>query len=359
MVQPVTTKKINLAPIAFRQAVRQMRDHAGTTLGTAGLLCIPLAFLGVFSAIRPGWGATLTSYAVGSLIGVLVAYAVTVATGMYADGQDPGVGALLRRTFTSGLFRYIATTILFNLILVLAIGLALIPFFVSVWSIGIQRLLSLRLSEADFLRLFFGFLASLPLMAIAALFVYLKLGLCQPASALERSRPVASVKRSWEVTRGRVWDFFVVLLMTFAVGMAVSIVVSGPAGLVRSPPAPQPNADPLSPAFYRDLFRVPEPLEPAAALVTGVSGYLATLLLTSITAAILANFFLFVRNPPQPVPVEGRRDARMVPLRRPESGDTSSGGPPAAPIPDSSPPDQARPTEAAPPEAGVGGDHPD
>ncbi len=315
MVRPVTNKKVNLAPLALNQAFRQLKDHAVTSLGTAAILCIPLAFIGAYTSLRPGWGAMLAGYAVGALLTVVVAYAVTVASGMYAEGNDPGVGGLMRRTASTGLLRYIATSMLFNLVLWVAAGLALIPFFVSLGSVG-SRALSFRLSETDFLRIFLGLLFSLPLLGIAMSFVYLKLGLSQPASALDRTGPAASLRRSWQLTKGRVWDFFLLLLMTFALGLAISIFVSGPAGVVSISRTPEPTADPLSPAFYAELFAPPEPLGPAAAMVTGISGYLTSLLLTSVTSAILANFFLLVRSPPESV--EQRRDGRMVPLRRPE-----------------------------------------
>ena len=284
----MTGNKINLAPLAMNQAFKQLRDHAGTTLGTAAALCLPIAFISLYTALRPGWGPRVFSYLAGALIGVVVGYVVTAATGMYAEENDPGVKGLFGLAASPGLFRFIATTLLFNLILAGVLGMALVPFFFSLGSIGPQRLMSLRLSEADFLRLFFGLMASLPLMVVATLFVYLKLGVAPQASVLDGTGPAASIRRSWQVTKGRAWDLFVLLSLMFAISLAISIVVSGPAGLVSAQPVPEAGADPLSPSFYRSLFGPPEPLGPAAAMVTAISGYLSTLLLTSLTAAMLA-----------------------------------------------------------------------
>jgi len=327
----VTGNKINLAPLAMNQAFKQLRDHAGTTLGTAAALCLPIAFISLYTALRPGWGPRVFSYLAGALIGVVVGYVVTAATGMYAEENDPGVKGLFGRAASPGLFRFIATTLLFNLILAGVLGMALVPFFFSLGSIGPQRLMSLRLSEADFLRLFFGLMASLPLMVVATLFVYLKLGVAPQASVLDGTGPAASIRRSWQVTKGRAWDLFVLLSLMFAISLAISIVVSGPAGLVSAQPVPEAGADPLSPSFYRSLFGPPEPLGPAAAMVTAISGYLSTLLLTSLTAAMLANFYLYARNPPQPAErrKEGR-STRMVPLRLPADAAGEHREPPAS-----------------------------
>ncbi|MEX0791362.1 MAG: hypothetical protein WD178_11370, partial [Actinomycetota bacterium] len=102
-------------------------------------------------------------------------------------------------------------------------------------------------------------------------------------------------------------------------------------------PAPSPGSQSFTPDFFLEQM-FGSSLGPAGAVVTGISAYLAALLLTPFSAALLANFFLLAQNPPAPLEV---LNTRMVPLRLPEDEAPAPqapapGGPEAEPVP---PPD--------------------
>jgi hypothetical protein len=311
------------ARAAFRHTVKQLREHAGTTFGAAAVMSVPLVLVSVITAMRPGWSGIVVGLVAGGLVGVWVAYSATVATGEYIRREDPGFGGLMRRSLSTGLVRFALTALLVNLITALVAVLTLIPFLLSLGSLDADALLAGRVSEEDAVRMAVGLLVSLPLLLVAMLILYLKLGLSQTASALDGTNPVASLRRSWQVTRGHLGDFFVLTLMSVAVSLVVSLVVSGPAGLVSTDPAPNPD-EPISLDMLRELFGPGEPLALPAALVTGISTYLTAVILTPFTAALLANFFILLREPspaadvlaPQaqvPVPNAAPRDEAVAP----------------------------------------------
>ena len=315
MVAPVVTPKQNLGLETIGRTFRQLKEHAATTFGTAGILCIPLAFVGVITALRPGIGSTFLQFAVGGILGLWVAYATVVAVAMYSEGQDPGVGGLLRRSLSAGLVRYGFTSLLFNLVAGLVALLTLIPFFMSLASVNIERLLRFQLAEGDIVRIVLGLLLSLPLLFFALLFTYLRLGLSPTASALEGTGPGASLGRSWQATRGHMWEFFVLTLLSVLITAAISFFVSGPAAMVSFRPAPPAGGELFSPEVMQEQMFGRE-LGPVEAVITGISAYLTSVLLAPFSAALLANFFLLLRNPPENVSTELKR---MVPLQSPEA----------------------------------------
>ncbi len=298
MVAPPASREPNLGLLAINRTFKQFGEHPATTFGTAALMCVPLAFLGILSALNPGPATMGAELVIGSIFSVWVSYAITVAVGMYAEGRDPHVAGLLRRSFSFGLIRYGLTSLLVSLVVGLIALVALIPFFMSLASIDIGSIRNLRLSERDIFRLGSGMLLSLPLLLAALLFTYLKWGLSQTASALEDTGPVGGMRRSWQVTKGRVWQFFVLAFVTAVISMAVSIFVSGPAAMVSiRPTAPAPD-NPFSAEFFKDQI-FGQPLGPAQAVITGISAYLSAVLLSPLSAATLANFFLLARKPPE------------------------------------------------------------
>ncbi|CAN5879962.1 hypothetical protein BH23ACT12_BH23ACT12_09850 [soil metagenome] len=325
MVAPALPAKQNLGLLAINQTFKQLKEHTGTTFGAAAILCVPLAFIGVITALVPGVGSFLLKLVFGAIIGIWLAYATTVAVGLYSEGRDPGPGGLLRRSLTLGLVRFGFTSLLFNLVIGVVALAALIPFFMSLATVDFSSLLRFRPAEGDIVRIFLGFLLSMPLLLIALLFTYLRLGLAQTSSALEGTGPGASLGRSWQVTRGHMWEFFVLSLLSTLIAVAISFVVSGPAAMVSNRPAPPTGPESFTPDFFREQM-LGSGLGPAEAVITGISAYLTAVLLTPFSAALLANFFLLVRNPPAPPDI---RSARMVPLRQAEDEAPS---PEAAPV---------------------------
>lgn len=329
MVQPTVTPKQNLGFASINRTFKMLKEYAVTTFGTAAILCLPLAFLGVVAALLPGAASTLIQLLVGSLIGVWLAYAITVGVGLFSQGEDPGVGGLVSRSLSVGLVRYGFTSLLVSLVMGLIVIVGFIPFFMSLASVDLNRLLRFDLADGDIFRLITGFLLSLPIVAIGLLFAYLRLGLATPASGLEGTGPGASLGRSWRVTKGHMWEFFVLALITGLITAAVSTLVSGPATMVSFQPSPAGRQDFSAEFFGEQMFG--RELGPVEAVVIGISGYLSAVLLTPFSAAMLANFFLLVRDPSLKT---STLEGRMVPLQQPEAV------PPVDPPPPDVPPDE-------------------
>lgn len=313
MVQPAVTPKQNLGFVSIKRTFKMLKEYAVTSFGAAALLCLPLAFLGVVTALLPGVASTTLQFLVGGLIGVWLTYAITVGVGLFSRGEDPGVGGLVRRSLSVGLVRFGFTSLLFNLVLGLIVIVAFIPFFMSLASADLDRLLRFDLADGDIFRILMGFLLSLPTVVLGLLFAYLKLGLATTASALEGTGPGASLGRSWTVTKGHMWEFFVMTFITGLITVAISAVLSGPAAMV-SFQTDAPVGSEFSPEFFEEQMFGRE-LGPVEAVVTGISAYLTTVLLTPIGAAMIANFFLLVRDP---VLRLDSLQGRMVPLQQPE-----------------------------------------
>jgi hypothetical protein len=345
MVPPAVTPKQNLGFVSINRTFKMLKEYAVTSFGTAALLCLPLAFLGVVTALLPGAASTTVQFLVGSLIGVWLTYAITVGAGLFSQGEDPGVGGLIRRSLSVGLVRFGFTSLLVNLVMGLIVIVALIPFFMSLVTVDLDRLLRFDLADGDVFRIFMGFLVSLPLVVLGLLFAYLKLGLATTASALEGTGPGASLGRSWTVTRGHMWEFFVMTFITGLITVALSVFLSGPAAMVSFGPEA-----PVGSEFSADLFEEQmfgRELGPVEAVVTGISAYLTAVLLTPIGAAMVANFFLLVRDPAR---IPDALQRRMVPLQQPEVPTV----PPVAvppvdpPLLEVPPPDDAPPSPTSP-----------
>lgn len=327
MVQPTVTPKQNLGFASINRTFKMLTEYAATAFGTAALLCLPIAFLGVATALLPGPVSTIIQLLVGSLIGVWLSYAITLGVGLFSRGENPGVGGLVARSLSAGLVRFGFTSLLFNLVMGLIVIVSFIPFLIALASVDFNRLLRFDLADGDIFTLVMGFLLSLPIVAISLLFAYLRLGLATSASGLEGSGPGASLGRSWEVTKGHMWEFFVLTFITLLITGAISAFLAGPAAMVGFQPGARAGSQEFSAQFFTEQM-FGRRLGPLEAVITGISGYLSAVLLTPLTAAIFANFFLLVRDPA--VGLESLQ-GRMVPLQQPEPApeDPSGSSPPA------------------------------
>jgi len=64
--------------------------------------------------------------------------------------------------------------------------------------------------------------------AIASIFLYIRLSLSLPALVVEEVGPVAALRRSWQLVRGRWWPIFGTLLLA---GLVLSVVTGALAGI--------------------------------------------------------------------------------------------------------------------------------
>lgn len=295
---PLTTS-VPRPHATFANTLKSLKVHASTTFGAAAVITTPVAFAALYAALRPGLASRGVQAVIGFAAGTFLAYAVTLATGLYARDEDPGPAGLLRMSVSFGLLRFTGTRILFSLLFFAALTVALIPLVAVLVLSGLAgQATPIRTMPAGFIA---GVLVTLPLVLAAFVGIYLRFGLAQQASALENLGPLRSLSRSRKITRRRRLDFFLLLLMATAVGFVVDVVLSGPAVLVTGGSAAPISAD-TSFTWQRFLSMLEggKPVGPAAAMVVGISAFLSTTVLSTFTAALLAHFFLLLRSEEQP-----------------------------------------------------------
>jgi hypothetical protein len=279
---------------AFKLTFGDFKAHPGTTFGLAAVLSIPVALLSAYEALRPSVSSLLLQASVSFAIGIWLSFAIICVTKQYAHDSDPGVGAMLRTSLSRRLITFATTQLLLILIETLAVVIALLPLVFAFASLGSPANLSPdQLTAATATMLFVAFMLSLGLSIALLLGIYLRYGLAPVASAMEGRSPIRSFTRSRQVTEGNKLDFFVLLLITLGLGLAVAVLVNGPGMVVSAgAAAPAPPANPGSLTDWLLMLSRHEPLAPAAAVVLALSDYLAYAVGTSISAALLANFYL-------------------------------------------------------------------
>jgi hypothetical protein len=279
---------------ALRTTFADLKAYPGTTLGCGAVLSIPVALLSLYEALRPNLRSFLLQATVSFLIGIWLSFAIITVTKQYAAGSDPGVGGLLRTSLSGRLVSFAGTQLLLILVETLALVVAMLPLGAAFARLSFRGSLSLeQLSAANAALLFGAFMLSFGLAITLLLIIYLRYGLAPVASALEGRSPIQSFTRSRQVTEGKRLDFFVLLVIAFAVGVAVALVVNGPGMVVSLGAAePTPSQNPRSLTDLLAMFSRHEPLAPAAAVILAISNYLAYAVGTCISAALVANFYL-------------------------------------------------------------------
>ncbi|MCA1839538.1 MAG: hypothetical protein ABR507_03655 [Actinomycetota bacterium] len=273
---------------AFNNTFKDIRGHSSTSFFTAAILCLP----SLFASVIISSGAPLIGYPLQFIAlfasGIWLPVAIISATRMYATGTDPGVGGLLDETASWRLFSYLGTTFLIFLLFFAAIIVAFIPAI----GVGVSGAIA---NGGDITRAFRGgngvltvltVLIGFALAATFGLIIYLRYGLAPVINVLERLGPAKSLKRSRDLMKGRWMDLFVLFVMVIAVTIVAYIVVLGPSLVVT---------------FASGITRTTGPLAaprlgPVAAIVSGLSTYLYSIIITVISTGTLANFYLGIRG---------------------------------------------------------------
>lgn len=281
-------------------ALKTLREHANTSFGFAALLCLPIAFAGTNSSLNPGVKARAIEQAVSLLAGVLVTYGSMVAFRRYEQGSDPGVGGLLKQTFSPALFSFVITRGLVGLALALALAIGMLPFLLAAFSS--PEIFTTQKPPAATLASVGGALVlSVPVAIALFLWVFLQLGLSAPANVLEKLSPARSIARSGNITKGKKSDFFMVMVALVMVRLALSVLLAGPGAIVGGGPEPldvnQTVENPFLKDRFLDMVSQQEPLGLAAAVIVGLSAYLGSVAILVVSATVFAQFFLALRGP--------------------------------------------------------------
>ncbi|QIL02813.1 hypothetical protein G7078_08475 [Sphingomonas sinipercae] len=124
-------------------------------------------------------------------------------------------------------------------------------------------------------------LAASPLFSVFVLVIFLvgivigvRMMMMSPVASAETAGPVAILKRSWELTRGKFWKLFAFLLLFVVAMVALMLAVGGVAGLGA-----------------RSLFGEIEPFSGGALFVGVISGVLSALV-TTVLSVMLARIYL-------------------------------------------------------------------
>lgn len=302
---------------AIGNTFRDLKQHAPTSLFTAAILLSPLLITSTFVGMTGKPYVLLMNALVAFIAGFWLAFAMTLATKMYATGEDPGVGGLLDRSGTRRLFSFMGTNVLVGLLIGAVVAVVVLltagAGFVAISSPLATGQLQKYESPRLFLFALLALIVGLILAIVLALLLYLRYGLAGPVNALEDQTPRMSLTRSKKITEGRRLDFFVLLLLLAAIYFVIALVLNGPAMILNfratgfAGPGVGPNfGSGNSSSFFPTAF-TPNVLSPAASVVAAISTYLTSVIGGVLSASALTNFYLGIRGeevvaggPPQP-----------------------------------------------------------
>ncbi len=291
---------------ALGNTFRDLKGHAPTSLFTAAILLSPLLITSTFVGVTGNPFVQFVNALVGFLAGIWLAFAMTLATKMYATGEDPGVGGLLDRSGTRRLLSFMGTNLLVGLLIGAVVAVVVIVMagasFVALGSPLVNGELQRYESPGLFLFALLALIVGIILATALALFLYLRYGLAGPVNALEGQTPRMSLKRSKNITEGSRLDFFVLLLMLFGIYFVISIVLNGPAmilnfratGFASTGVGANFGSGGPSP-FFPNAFK-PNILSPAGSVVAAISTYLTSIVGGVLSASTLTNFYLGIRG---------------------------------------------------------------
>jgi len=144
-------------------------------------------------------------------VGLLIGSLVTGGLVFFAVHRHRGARVPLGEALDRGLAKFpriVGSSLLVGLITLGPLG---IPLWLMLWSLSLRDVALLLFS-------FLGFLVALPL----TIYLGVALSLWAPPIMLEDARVVPSLRRSWELTRGKRATLFGV---TFVIGLLLSVLI--------------------------------------------------------------------------------------------------------------------------------------
>jgi hypothetical protein len=229
------------------------REPGSLLLISFGLIALPsLIFQAASPDVRPGqtpepglWMLLFLPMIILSILGSLTISALALGTG---DARDAFSRALKRFPVMLG-----AVLLLAVAAVLLALPFAILMALVSAGGKGAAGLVGV-------------------LLALALLYVWVRLMLLTPATAAETGGPIAILKRSWRLTSGHALRLFGFMLVVIIVFLIVMLAVSALFGSVIILAAGQPQDGNLSSVLI--------------ALVGGITNAALGLFLTAMVARI-------------------------------------------------------------------------
>lgn len=173
-------------------------------------------------------GGDIAAFYLGALISSLLLTAITAITAISVGRSVIGVVAPVSEAFIAAMRRFpvvIVMTVLMSLGLLLIMTMAVLVVVVA----G---------TLSPVLGILVGILMVLATLALVA-WLSIKLSVAIPAAVLEKLGPIAALQRSWDLTRGRFWMIFAVLLVASIITSVIQQVISAPVSLILPLLAPQ------------------------------------------------------------------------------------------------------------------------
>lgn len=275
---------------ALRDTFRDLKAHPSTVFITAAILCVPMLAASVIASAGGGIFAIPIQLLASFFTSAWLPVAMILAAHSFATGSDPGPKRIFEMSATSALWRYLGVVMLIGLILLGILLLCLAPAFVifagTVSGAGdfLAALESGAVGASFFIALVLGILVAIPLFIVLS-FRFFFAG---PMTVLDGIPVVESLKRSREMAKGRWLDIFVYYLIFMGIGLVVALVLGGPSLMVTFTQGFE-GGTPQSPFF-------PAPLDPARAMVVGISSFLQSVAIGPISGMAIANFYMLVRG---------------------------------------------------------------
>lgn len=284
---------------AFVNSLKDLKDHASTSLFTAGLLLLPSLGTSILQNLtgRPIFGLLMLPVLIAT--GVWLEFCLITATREYAVGNDPGMGGLISKTAFGRLASFFGVKVILFLI---TLGVAIVTFipFIGVLIAGgiasggdLQRIFDSRFGALVVLTVIISVVAFLTITVI----IRFRYGLAGAANTLEGKSPPEALGRSRQMMKNRWPDMLLLVIMLAGAGLVAWIVVGLPSLIVTFRRLAETGGmatigRPGMLPFSRELPALPL----AAALVASLSTYLLQVIMTIVSVSAITNFYLGVRG---------------------------------------------------------------
>lgn len=296
---------------ALKATFKDLRSHPAGLFGSSAILGSPLLIGGVVLALADGPAGVATGY-LFAVIGIFTAniwrpVVLINATYRIATGAEASVAQAIQGTSARQTLRFLGASALVGLVIITAVALVMIPFlgtlisaFLGSGGFNIQVIRDLG-GPLLALLIFSGLVALL-----VGAYLSIKLGLAGPASVIEE-RAATALPRSWNILRGRFWDFVVMGLLILAIGFGVFIAFGVPGMILQMRDvASSPTGLNLGSGFsFSYSFTGPGEalrrvtaggLTGVAGVVYAVGAFLMGAVLSPIQMGATANYFLMARS---------------------------------------------------------------
>ena len=273
---------IALRPLNFGElldgAIKAVRHNPAVMLGLNALVVLAATIAlfafgyGMFAdlfnfdptAAAPEFtAADIGAFYLGAFVSSLLLTLVTAITAVSVGKSVIGAKIGVREALVAALKRFPVVIVMTLLMSVGLVAIMTVAVLVVIFAAMVNAILAIVL----------GVVMVLGTIALIA-WLSVKLSIAIPAAVLEKLGPVAAIGRSWNLTHGRFWMIFAVLLVASIITSIIQQVISAPVSLLLPLLAPQ------DPESIATLFVV------AIAISSFVGMLIAAIFLAGVTCVV-------------------------------------------------------------------------